>query len=407
MMGRMSFRETPDRAPAPAAAARADRSAAQRRAVAAALARGDCDAPTSRMVVAMSGGVDSSTVAWLLKERGHDLVGLFMRNGVKLDETEVVKKSCCSLGDARDARMVAARLEIPFQAVDLAREFRQIIRYFVDEYRAGRTPNPCAVCNRDLKFDRLLELADELGAAGVATGHYARIEVHDGRVHVLRGVDGDKDQSYQLFAVSEPHLARTRLPIGALTKPRVRELAEAAGLRTAKKPDSQEICFVPGNDYRKLLAQEGVELTPGEMVDTSGRVLKQHEGVEHFTIGQRRGHGVGGTSEPLYVVELEPEAGRVVLGTRDECTTTTAFVRDVNLVGIDEPDSGVLEADVQIRYHHSAARARIEFIAGGARIEFETPQVAVAPGQGAAFYDGERMLGGGWLVRERELASAT
>jgi tRNA-specific 2-thiouridylase len=382
-------------APAPVAA----RDAARRAAVAAALARGDCDDPRQRMVVAMSGGVDSSTVAWLLKERGHDLVGLFMRNGVKLDETEVVKKSCCSLGDARDARMVAARLGIPFQAVDLAREFRQIIRYFVDEYRAGRTPNPCAVCNRDLKFDRLLELADELGAAGVATGHYARVEVHDGRVHLLRGVDANKDQSYQLFAVSEAHLARTRLPLGALTKPHVRDLAERAGLRTAKKPDSQEICFVPGNDYRRLLAAEGVEPTPGRMVDTSGRVLKEHEGVEHFTIGQRRGHGVGGTQEPLYVVDLEPATGTVVLGSREECTTRAAFVRGVNWIGVDAPASGRLRTSVQIRYHHEAAAAEVVLDGDDAHVTFEEPQLAVTPGQGAAFYDGERLIGGGWLAR--------
>jgi tRNA-uridine 2-sulfurtransferase len=380
--------------------------AARRNAVAAALERGDCDDPANRMVVAMSGGVDSSAVAWMLKERGHPLVGLFMRNGVKVSEAEAAKKSCCSLGDARDARMVAARLDVPFQAVDLAREFKHIIRYFVDEYRAGRTPNPCAVCNRDLKFDRLLELADELGAVGVATGHYARIDVEDGRVHVRRGVDERKDQSYQLFAVSEPHLARTRLPLGALTKPRVREIAEAAGLRTAKKPDSQEICFVPGNDYRALLAEQGVELTPGRMVDTGGNVLRQHEGVEHYTIGQRRGHGVGGRVEPLYVVDLEPSTGTVVLGSREECTTLEAHVDQLNWIGVDAPEGGRLQCEVQIRYHHDAAPAELRIENGIAQVRFAEPQLAVTPGQGAAFYLGERLIGGGWLRRAPDGAAS-
>ena len=213
--------------------------------------------PSERLVVAMSGGVDSSVVAWLLREAGHELVGLFMRNGVSLTEAEAAKKSCCSVGDARDARMVAAGLGIPFQAVDLGREFGGLIDWFVAEYGRGRTPNPCAVCNRDLKMGRLIELADELGAAGVATGHYARLAIEDGRVAVRRGVDARKDQSYQLLAVNEDHLARTVLPLGAYEKPRVRELAAEASLRTSSKADSQEICFVPQNDYRKLLAERG------------------------------------------------------------------------------------------------------------------------------------------------------
>lgn len=384
----------------PAAPSPRTRNAARRAAVAAALDRcGSADDPANRMVVAMSGGVDSSVVAWMLAERGHPLVGLFMRNGVKVSEAEAAKKSCCSLGDARDARMVAARLGIAFQAVDLEREFKDIIRYFVDEYRAGRTPNPCAVCNRDLKFDRLLELADELDACGVATGHYARIDVEDGRAVVRRGVDANKDQSYQLFAVSEDRLVRTRLPLGALTKTRVRELAERAGLRTAKKPDSQEICFVPGNDYRRLLDEQGVELRPGRMVDTSGTVLREHLGVEHYTIGQRRGHGVGGRTEPLYVVDLEPDTATVVLGTKEECTTPDAWVGDLNFIGIDEPEDGRLTCQVQIRYHHRAAPAELEIVDGVARVRFEEPQLSVTPGQGAAFYVGDRLIGGGWLRR--------
>jgi tRNA-specific 2-thiouridylase len=357
--------------------------------------------PAQRLVVAMSGGVDSSVVAHLLKEQGHPLVGLFMRNGVKVAEHEVVKKSCCSLSDARDARMVAAKLDIPFQAVDLSQEFKEIIRYFVDSYATGRTPNPCAVCNRDLKFDRLLGFAQELGAVGVATGHYARLDVVDGRVRVRRGVDVRKDQSYQLFAVDELNLARTRLPLGEMEKPAVREEAQRAGLRTAKKADSQEICFVPGNDYRALLAEQGLEFTPGKIVDTSGRFLREHDGVERFTIGQRRGHGVGGSTEPLYVVDLQPETGTVVLGTQEECRRTRFTLHDVNWIGIDPDPSGELQAEAQIRYHHRAAEARLTWDdPRRVTVECADPQLAVTPGQGCALYDGERLIGGGWIERD-------
>jgi tRNA-specific 2-thiouridylase len=358
-----------------------------------------------RFVVAMSGGVDSSVCAWMLCREGLEVVGLFMRNGVHVGEAETSKKSCCSVGDARDARMVAAGLGIAFHAVDLAGEFGSIVRYFIDEYRNGRTPNPCAVCNRDLKFDRLLAMADELGAEGVATGHYARLVLEDGRPRVRRGVDRAKDQSYQLFCVAERHLARARLPLGELEKPAVRELARQAGLRTSAKKDSQEICFVPSNDYRKLLAQEGVALTPGRLVDTAGRELGRHAGVEHFTIGQRRGHGVASV-EPLYVVALDPASGEVVLGSRDECASARCVVDDLNWIGFDPPADGTaFRCEVQYRDHCTPAPATLCLVAddaarGGRRaeVEFDEPQAAGAPGQGAAFYRGELLLGGGWIL---------
>jgi len=359
--------------------------------------------PREPLVVAMSGGVDSSVCAWLLHERGHPLVGLFMRNGVEVKAEEVSKKSCCSLTDARDARMVAASLGIAFQAVDLKEEFGAIIRYFIDEYRRGRTPNPCAVCNRDLKLGRLIELAGELGCAGVATGHYARLAIEDGRVALRRGVDASKDQSYQLFSVSEEHLARTVLPLGGLQKREVRELAGRAGLRTSQKKDSQEVCFVPSNDYRNLLAERGVELHPGALFDTAGRHLGSHEGVEHFTIGQRRGHGVAG-GVPLYVVELLPEEGVVVLGSREECGAARVEVEDLNWIGFDAPASGEFRALVQYRYHCVPAEASVRVDGTRASVEFDVPQMALAPGQGAAFYHGERLLGGGWLRRAERVA---
>jgi tRNA-specific 2-thiouridylase len=353
--------------------------------------------PTARrIVVAMSGGVDSSVAAWMLREEGLDLVGLFMRNGVHVEEHESSKKSCCSVSDARDARMVAAHLGIPFQAVDLSDEFKAIIRYFVREYSRGRTPNPCAVCNRDLKFNRLLSFARELGAEGVATGHYARLSIEHGRVHLLRGVDADKDQSYQLFSVAEENLARTRLPLGGLKKSAVRALAREAGLRTSHKKDSQEICFVPSNDYRELLAREKVALHAGELVDTAGTRLGEHSGTENFTIGQRRGHGVA-RGEPLYVVALEPDEGRVVLGTRDDCRVGAMDVRELNWIGFDPPSSGEFRCEVQHRYRGAPAHATVAVSGARAEVAFDEPELAVTPGQGAAFYRGDRLLGGGWI----------
>ena len=362
--------------------------------------------PSDRLVVAMSGGVDSSVVAWMLREAGHDLVGLFMRNGVDVKESEVAKKSCCSLGDARDARMVAAKLGVPFQAVDLKEEFTDVIGYFISEYSRGRTPNPCAVCNRDLKMGKLLQFADELGCAGVATGHYARISVEDGRVRLRRGVDRAKDQSYQLFPVAEAHLARTVTPLGSLEKPKVRAMAEGAGIRTHAKKDSQEICFVPSNDYRKLLAERGVELHPGRIVDVFGKDHGPHEGTEHFTIGQRRGHGVA-VGIPMYVVEIHPDQGLVVVGTENDCKARTMMVDDLNWLGFDPPSNGAFRSAVQVRYRHEPAVCTVEITPGTteALVTFDEPQMAIAPGQGAAFYEldeaagrgGDLSLGGGWI----------
>lgn len=350
------------------------------------------------VVIAMSGGVDSSVAALLLQEAGASLVGLFMKNGVKVPDDEVQKKSCCSSADARDARMVAAKLGIPFQAVDLGPEFQDLINFFTGEYTRGRTPNPCALCNRDLKFGRLLEFADTLGCTAVATGHYARLELVDGRPVVRRGVDRAKDQSYQLFCVAERDLARTRLPLGDLEKPEVRAIAEANGIRTAKKPDSQEICFVPSNDYRKLLDERGVERHPGNFVDRRGKVLGKHDGTEHFTIGQRRGHGIGG-GVPLYVIATRPAVGEVVLGPREQCFSTGLIATEANWIGIDPPAPGApMRALVQVRYHHDAEPCTVSVLPEGRlEIVFDEPVSAVAPGQGAALYLEDRLIGGGWI----------
>jgi tRNA-specific 2-thiouridylase len=353
----------------------------------------DANAP---LVVALSGGVDSSVAAWLLEREGRSLVGLFMRNGIKLDPAEVVKKSCCSLGDARDARMVAAGMGFPFQAVDLAEEFGTIIDYFVSEYGRGRTPNPCAVCNRDLKMGRLMDFADEFGAAGVATGHYARIDVRDGRVVLRRGVDESKDQSYQLFSVTEAHLARTVLPLGGYQKSEVRTLATEAGLRTSAKKDSQEVCFIPSNNYRELLAQRGVTLHPGKIVDVYGKVLADHPGTEHFTIGQRRGLGVT-TGQPIFVVDLLPEEGLVVVGGQEHGYAQSMQVEDLNWIGFDAPDS--FECTVQHRYHCKPEPCVVDVSEAGALVRFAGDVLAVTPGQGAAFYIGDQLVGGGWISK--------
>jgi tRNA-specific 2-thiouridylase len=351
----------------------------------------------------MSGGVDSSVAALLMQEQGRDLIGLFMRNGVAVGAEETHVKSCCSVSDARDARMVAAKLGIPFQAVDLKEEFGAVIAHFLREYARGRTPNPCAVCNRDLKFHRLLSFARELSAEGVATGHYVRSQMVDGRLRVRRGLDADKDQSYQLFCVAEADLARARFPLGALRKSQVRQLAERAGLRTARKADSQEICFVPSNDYRKLFAERAQALHPGALVDTAGKVLGAHEGMELFTIGQRRGHGVS-SAAPLYVVDLDPTSATVVLGSREECSARECWVDDLNWIGFEPPGSQSWSCQVQIRYHHDAAPAQLQREGARLRVRFDEPQLAITPGQGAAFYRGDQLLGGGWIERERASA---
>lgn len=369
------------------------------------------------LVVAMSGGVDSSVAALLLVEAGHSLIGLFMRNGIVIPEAEVPAKSCCSLNDARDARMVADHLGFPFQAVDLGTEFGHLIDHFVAEYGRGRTPNPCLVCNRDLKFHRLLDLADELGAAGVATGHYARLDrpqENDGRPRVRRGLDRGKDQSYQLFAVAEEHLARTHLPLGPLRKDEVRARAAAAGLRTSAKADSQEICFVPGGDYRRLLEERGAPLHAGELVDTTGRVLGHHAGTEHFTIGQRHGHGVA-APHPLYVVELEPSVGRVVLGSREECAVESMVVEDLNWIGF-EPPASPAEFSCLVQHRHLSVPtpASVTLVGDGddrcAHVRFLGPVFSVCPGQGAAFYGGDgddQLLGGGWIGSVQRVEAET
>ncbi len=359
-----------------------------------------------RVVVAMSGGVDSSVAAWMLQQAGYQCIGVFLRIGLAGGGSgpdaaapggRRLRHGCCSVADAIDARMVAARLGIPFYALNFEGDFGQIVDYFVDEYAAGRTPNPCICCNTRIKFGRLLEYADALGARYVATGHYARVVREDGTVRLARSLNRTKDQSYVLFGVRREQLDRFLLPLGEVSdKQQVRERAKALGLRVHDKPDSQEICFVPDNDYRGLIARRRPEaLRPGPIVDTSGRVLGEHAGLAGYTVGQRRGLRVA-AGRPLYVVQLRLHDNTLVVGTRDEACAQGLIADDVNW--LIDPPSGPMRASVQIRYRHAAAPATLEpHLDQAVRVRFDEPQLAVTPGQAAVFYDGDVVLGGGWI----------
>ena len=347
----------------------------------------------------MSGGVDSSVAALELRDAGHEVIGLFLRNGISKPiglGAKTHRQGCCSLDDARDADAVARALGIPFYVIDYAAEFGAIIDGFVEAYRRGRTPNPCVVCNRDLKFGSLVSFARTLGAERVATGHYARLE--SGRLR--RGVDRAKDQSYVLAAVKPDGLADAIFPLGALTKPQVRERARRAGLPVAEKRESQEICFVPSNDYRDLLDSRGVPGTPGPIVREGGAIVGEHAGYERFTVGQRRGLGVA-AEQPLYVTSIDPATATVTIGPRDALATAWLESDDANWFDsqLSEPGSE-RRFFVQLRAHHEAAPARVVARERGVRVEFESPEAGVAPGQLAVFYDGEGTVAGScWIER--------
>ena len=362
------------------------------------------------IAVAMSGGVDSSTVAALLVRQGHAVIGLTMQlwNQRRLPEllTGGATGRCCSLDDVYDARRVAEQIGAPYYVLNFEQEFEeQVVRPFVNEYLAGRTPIPCTLCNNYIKFHRFLEMADAVGAHHIATGHYARVrhEQASGRYQLLRAADPFKDQTYFLFGLTQPQLARTLFPLGGFTKPEVRGLARSMGLAVAEKGDSQEICFVPNGDYAAFLdAYLNESGTPaarsrGEIVTTDGRRLGEHGGVHHFTVGQRRGLGVA-AGEPLYVIATEPLSRRVVVGGNDELLRPRFFARDVNWISI-APIETPVRAQVKIRHKHLPAAATLHPAGDAARIEvqFDEPQRAVTPGQGAVFYQDELVLGGGWI----------
>src|SRR5262245_54656869 len=340
-----------------------------------------------RVVLAMSGGVDSSVSAYLLKKQGYDVVGLFMRTGVhqpedsECDTTPDRKKGCCSALDAGDARRVADRLDMPFYALDFEGDFGRIMDYFVDEYSRGRTPNPCVVCNNWLKFGKLWSYGKQLDADFVATGHYARMLTRDGRPQLHRGSDPDKDQSYVLFGLRRSLLPHLLFPIGAYHKEQVRQIARRAGLSVSEKPDSVEICFVPDGDHGALIRRRRPGLaTAGHLVDTAGNVLAEHDGIENFTIGQRKGLRYA-AGQRRYVLRIIPEQRQVVVGQREELLAHGLIALRLNWLLEEVPAEG-LNCTCKIRYRHSAAPATVfPLPEGGARVQFFEPQSAVTPGQ--------------------------
>lgn len=365
---------------------------------------------TERVVLAMSGGVDSSAAAHLLLQQGYEVIGLFMRSGVPepvcaiesagalpIINQKSHKQGCCSASDAADARRVADELDIPFHALNFEDAFGRIKDYFADEYLAGRTPNPCVQCNNWLKFGKLWEFAQQVGATRIASGHYARIEQNEqGQPQLLRGLDRSKDQSYVLFGLPRDLLPHILFPVGGFTKPEIRELAGQAGLKTAHKKDSQEICFIPDNDYAGFVKRyRGEQATAGNFVGPTGEVLGQHPGYERFTIGQRRGLGIA-FGEPRFVLEIRPETCEVVLGTYEQLGRQGLRANRVNWL-VDLPQD--FRCSAQIRYQHTPAECSVVRQADGTlEVLFDEPQHGIAPGQAFVCYHADRVLGGGWIT---------
>ena len=366
---------------------------------------------TPKVLLAMSGGVDSSVAAALLQRDGYDVVGCFMRlgsPGEKLVEgfytpdeaaacdVKIGKQGCCSINDAKDAQFVAARLDLPFYVLNFKRDFGRIIQYFADEYHAGRTPNPCVRCNDWLKFGKLADYAKTIGADYVASGHYARVENAECDSRLLRGIDHGKDQSYVLFGADRNALAHTLFPVGGYHKAEIRQMASDFDLPVFNKPDSQEICFVPSNNYMDVVGKIDAErVQPGKLVDTQGNAVGEHEGHQHFTIGQRRGVGVA-FGYPIYVVDKNAASNTVTVGPREALSRQGLIADQTNW--LIDPPTPRRHCEVKIRYNAPLVGATV--LASGddeLHVTFDKAQDAVAPGQAVVCYEGDRVLGGGWI----------
>ena len=351
-----------------------------------------------RALIAMSGGVDSSLAALLMKEKGYECIGCTMKLYENEDAGIEKTKTCCSLDDVEDARNVACLLDMPFYVFNFTERFRaQVIDRFVQSYEEGRTPNPCIDCNRYMKFDKLYERAKLMGCEYIVTGHYARIEKEDGKFFLKKALDETKDQTYVLYTLTQDQLAHTMFPLGDLTKRTVRNIAEKNGFINANKPDSQDICFVPDGDYASVIEKyTGRICMPGNFVDTEGNIMGRHKGIIHYTLGQRKGLGIA-AGKPVYVCEIRPQTREVVLGNPEDLMRRDVYVSDFNWISGNAP-GGRIRCTAKVRYRQSEQPAVLSVEGDIVHIVFDQPQRAITPGQAAVVYDGDVVLGGGTII---------